>query len=249
MKGVDQRRGPNPGEPERFVTTRWSLVLAAGGEESEGSRSAMTRLVETYWYPLYAFARRKGRGPDEACDLTQEFLLALLDRKFLGEADPQKGRFRTFILTAFGRFLVDEWRREHCEKRGGGRRILSLSSIEAEERYRFEPADPLTPEQIYERRWAMTILDVAMKRLEDETAAAGRQDLFAAVKPILTGEDDSNPYAALGARLGMKDGALRTAVHRLRRRFGALLRAEIAETIADPRDVDDELRYLFRLLK
>ena len=237
-----------PGEPGRFVTTRWSLVLAAGGVESEHSRSAMSRLLETYWYPLYAFARRKGRDPDDACDLTQEFLLGLLDGRFLGDADPQKGRFRTFLLTAFERFLVDAWRRGHREKRGGGRLVISLSSIDAEEHYRLEPVDRLTPEQVYERRWALTLLDVTMRRLEEETAAAGREDLFAVVKPILAGEGDSS-YAELGARLGMKEGALRTAVHRLRQRFGALLRAEIAETISNPEDVDDELRHLFQLLK
>lgn len=209
----------------------------------------MTRLLETYWYPLYAFARRKGRDPDDACDLTQEFFLGLLDRKFLGDADPGKGRFRTFLLTAFERFLVNAWRHGHRAKRGGGLLILSLSSFDAEERYRLEPADRMTPEQIYERRWAMTLLEVAMKRLEEESATAGRADLFAALKPLLGGQDAAGTYAELGARLGMKEGALRTTVHRLRQRFGALLRAEIAETTSDPQDVDDEIRHLFQLLR
>ncbi len=249
MAPLDPLGGQLSAEPGRFVTTCWSLVLAAGGNESELSRSALTRLLEAYWYPLYAFARRKGRDPDDSFDLTQEFLLGLLDRKFLGDADPRKGRFRTFLLTAFERFLVSEWRRGHRAKRGGGRVILSLSSVSAEERYRLEPADLLTPEQIFERRWALTLLDTTMKRLEEESAAAGREDLFAAMKPILAGEDASSPYAELGARLGMKEGALRTAVHRLRQRFGALLRAEIAETISDAEDVDDELRHLFQILK
>jgi RNA polymerase sigma-70 factor (ECF subfamily) len=249
MEPLDPRPGQLAREPGRFATTRWSLVLAVGGSESEQSRSAMSCLLETYWYPLYAFARRKGHGPEEAFDLTQDFLLGLLDRKFLGDADPQKGRFRTFLLTAFERFLVDAWRRGNSEKRGGGRIFLSLSSLDAEERYRIEPVDRLTPEQIYERRWAMTLLEVAMTRLEEETVAAGREDMFTAVKPILVGAEASGPYAELGARLGMKEGALKTAVYRLRQRFGALLRAEIADTISDPRDVDDELRHLFQLLK
>lgn len=236
-------------EPGRFVTTHWSLVLAAGGNESVSSRSALSRLLETYWYPLYAFARRKGRDPDDSFDLTQEFLLGLLDRKFLGDADPQKGRFRTFLLTAFERFLVAEWRRGQRQKRGGGQVILSLSSVTAEERYRLEPADSLTPEQIFERRWALTLLDTTMKRLEEESAAAGREDLFVALKPILAGEDASSPYAELATRLGRNEGALRTAAHRLRQRFGALLRAEIAETISAAEDVDDELRQLFQILK
>jgi RNA polymerase sigma factor (sigma-70 family) len=248
MQPSDPRAQQLSGEPGRFVTTRWSLVLAAGGAESEHSRSALTHLLETYWYPLYAFARKKARDPDDACDLTQEFLLGLLDGRFLGDADPRKGRFRTFLLTAFERFLVNSWRRGNREKRGGGRTILSLSSIDAESRYRLEPADRLTPEQIYERRWALTLLDVTMRRLEEETAAAGREDLFEVVKPILAGEDGCS-YAEMGARLGMKEGALRTAVHRLRQRFGALLRAEIAETISNPEDIDDELRHLFQLLK
>jgi len=249
MQPLDPWPGKLRGEPGRFVTTRWSLVLAAGGKESDSSRLAMGRLVETYWYPLYAFARRKGRGPEEACDLTQEFLLGLLDRRFLGDADPEKGRFRTFLLTAFERFLVAEWQRGSREKRGEGCLTLSLSSLAAEERYRLEPVDTLTPEQIYERRWAMTLLEVTMARLAEESAAAGRENLFAAVKPILAGEEAGSVYAELGARLGMKEGALKTAVHRLRKRFGALLRAEIAETISDPADVEDELRHLFHLLR
>ena len=249
MAPLDPRGGQDSAEPGRFVTTCWSLVLAAGGNESQLSRSALTRLLEAYWFPLYAFARRKGRDPDDSFDLTQEFLLGLLDRKFFGDADPRKGRFRTFLLTAFERFLVGEWRRGHREKRGGGHVILSLSSVSAEEQYRLEPADLLTPEQIFERRWALTLLETTMKRLEEESAAAGRDDLFAALKPILAGEDASSPYSELAARLGMNEGALRTAVHRLRRRFGALLRAEIAETISDAEDIDDELRHLFQLLK
>jgi RNA polymerase sigma factor (sigma-70 family) len=233
----------------RFATTRWSLVLAAGGNDSEVSRSALGRLLETYWYPLYAFARRKGNASEDACDLTQGFLMGLLERNLFSTADPQKGRFRTYLLTAFERFRLDELKHEKREKRGGGRPVLSLSSAGAEERYRLEPADTLTAEQIFERRWAMTLLEEAMRRLEEEAAAAGRDALFAAVKPILSGEDASSPYAELASRLGMKEGALKTTVHRMRRRFGALLRAEIAQTTVDPEDVEEELRHLFQVLQ
>ena len=238
-----------PGQSARFATTRWSLVLAVGGTDTKESRSALGRLLETYWYPLFAFARRKGRSADDACDLTQEFLSGLLEGSLFRAADPGKGRFRTFLLTAFERFLVDAWRHENSERRGGGRRVFSLSAIDAEERYRLEPADTLTPEQIFERRWAMTLLEETFQRLEEESAAAGRGELFAAVRPILSGEDSGSAYAELGAKLGFKEGAVRTAVHRLRRRFGALLRAEIAQTISDPQDIEDELRHLLHLLK
>jgi RNA polymerase sigma-70 factor (ECF subfamily) len=249
MEPPDPHRDHVSWEGGRFVTTRWSLVLAAGGTSSDASRLALSRLLETYWYPLYAFARRKGHEPEEACDLTQEFLLRLLECGFFGGADPQKGRFRTFLLTALERFLVDEWRAGNREKRGGGRQVLSLSLIDAEDRYRLEPADTHTPEQIFERRWAMTLLDETFRRLEEESAAAGRAGLFAAVKPILSGEDACSPYAEIAARLGMREGSVKTAVHRLRRRFGALLLAEIAQTISDPEDVKDELHHFFRLLK
>jgi RNA polymerase sigma-70 factor (ECF subfamily) len=241
---------PEHGEAAlRFSATRWSLVLAAGGTDSASARPALARLVETYWYPLYAFVRRKGRGPEDACDLTQEFLARLLERKLISAADPEKGKFRTFLLSALERFLVDEWRREGRKKRGGGRAPLSLSLLDAEERYRLEPADTLTPERIYERRWAMTLLDQGLRRLEEECAAAGREAHFAAVRPVLAGEDQGRPYAAIASELRMTEGALKTYIHRLRRRFGALLRAEISQTLSDPRDVDAEIQHLFQSLR
>ena len=237
------------GNDARFATTHWSLVLAAGGTSSREARPAMTRLLETYWYPLYAFVRRKGRDPDEACDLTQEFLARLLERNLLSSADPAKGRFRTFLLASLERFLVDEWRREGRKKRGGGKAPLSLSFLDAEDRYRLEPADTLTPERIYERRWAMTLLEQALRRLEEECAASGREAVFAELKPVLTGEDPERTYAVIASRLGMKEGALKTLVHRLRARFRTILRAEIAQTVSDPLDVAEEIQHLFQSLK
>ena len=241
---------PERGEPAfRFTATHWSLVLAAGGTDSSSARPALARLLETYWYPLYAFIRRKGRDAEEACDLTQEFLARLLERNLLRAADPAKGKFRTFLLSALERFLVDEWRREGRKKRGGGRAPLSLSVLDAEGRYRLEPADNLTPERIYERRWAITLLEQGLRRLEEECAAAGREAHFAAVKPVLVGEDQVRAYAAIAADLKMTEGALKTLVHRLRRRFRVLLRAEIAQTVSDPGDVAEEIQHLFQSLK
>ncbi len=241
---------PERGQPAfRFTATHWSLVLAAGGTDAESARPALARLLETYWYPLYAFVRRKGHDPEDACDLTQEFLARLLEGNLLSAADPAKGKFRTFLLAALERFLVDEWRREVRKKRGGGRAPLSLAVFDAEERYRLEPADDLTPERIYERRWAITLLEQALRRLEEECAAAGRDALFAAVKPVLVGEDHLRAYAAISADLKMTEGALKTLVHRLRRRFRTLVRTEIAQTVFDPRDVAEEIQHLFQVLK
>jgi RNA polymerase sigma-70 factor (ECF subfamily) len=242
---ISRRPEPAP----RFTVTHWSVVLAAGGADCAGARVAMARLLETYWYPLYAFVRRKGHDPEDACDLTQEFLSRLLERNLLSAADPAKGRFRTFLLAALERFLVDQWRREGRKKRGGGRVPLSLSLPEAEDRYRHEPADTLTPERIYARRWAITLLERAFGRLERECAAAGREEIFAAARPILAGEDPLRSYAAIAAELGMTEGSLKTLVHRMRRRFGTLLRAEIAQTVSDPRDVEEEIQHLFQVLK
>lgn len=233
----------------RFAATDWSLVLAAGGTNAESVRPALSRLLEAYWYPLYAFVRRKGRSPDDACDLTQEFLARLMERNFLSLADPARGRFRSFLLTAMERFLVDEHRRESREKRGGGRAALSLSVLDAEERYGLEPVDSLTPERLYDRRWAITLLEQALQRLEKESVAAGRGPLFAALRSALAGGEADAPYGQIAARLGMKEGAVKTAMHRLRRRFAAVLRAEIAETVGDGCEVEEEVRHLFRSLQ
>jgi RNA polymerase sigma factor (sigma-70 family) len=235
---------PPRGRPQ-FATTHWSLVLAAGGTDSLEARPAMERLLETYWYPLYAFVRGKGHAAEAAYDSTQEFISRLLERKLLHVADPTKGRFRTFLLTCLERFLVDEWAHANRQKRGGGRTILSLSAPEADERYRLEPADPLTPERIYEKQWAIALLERTLSRLKEEATAAGRGEMFEALAPFLSGDDSGSPYLELAARLGMKEGALRTAVHRLRKRYGALLRDEIASTVSDPKEVEEELRDLF----
>lgn len=233
----------------RFAATNWSLVLAAGGTDSQAARPALCRLLETYWYPLYAFVRRSGRDPNDASDLTQAFVACLLERNSLALADPAKGKFRTFLLTSIERFLVDDHRSRRREKRGGGTQVLSLSFLDAEERYRLEPIDPMTPERMYERRWAMTLLDRALKRLEGESATTGRGAVFAALKPFLSGEPAGCSYVEIARGLAMTEGAVKTAVHRLRRRYAALVRAEIAETLADPAGVEEEVQHLFRSLQ
>ncbi len=237
-----------PGMPRRFATTRWSVVLAAGDSESPGSREALARLCETYWYPLYAFARRWGHTADEAQDLTQEFFARLIERHYLSEVRPERGRFRSFLLASLKHFLLNERDRILAQKRGGGRAPISLEIETAEGRYRLEPSDTATPESIFERRWALTLLDRVLARLGDEYADRNRKRLFEALKVFLTGQVEAQKYATVGGILEMSESAVKVAVHRLRRRFGELLRDEIADTVADPSEIDDEIRYLFKVL-
>ncbi len=244
-----ERRPPGRLEPPRhFATTRWSVVLAAGDENTPGAREALARLCDIYWYPLYAFVRRWGHTADDAQDLTQEFFTRLLEKHYLGDVRPERGRFRSFLLASLKHFLLNERDRVLAQKRGGGQRPVPLEGETAEGRYLREPCEPSTPETIFERRWALTLLDRVLARLQDEYAASGRERLFEALRGTLTGETDAPRYAQLAARLEMTEGAVKVAVHRLRRRFGALLREEIADTVAEPGEIDDEIRYLFKAL-
>lgn len=242
--GESQHRAAGP----RFATTQWSVVLAAGGTDATAAAPALERLCRAYWYPLWAFCRRKGHTPDDASDLTQAFFLRLLERNFLGLANPERGRFRTFLLTALERFLISEWVRGQREKRGGGRRFFSLDAEKAEARYQLERADHLTPERLFERRWVFTLLERAVDLLREECSRSGRESLFEAAKSSLTAGGGDLDHEEIAARLGMSRGAVKTAMHRLRRRYGEILRAEIAETVGDPADVDDEVRHLFAVL-
>ena len=237
-----------PSGRARFDTTHWSLVVAAGAKATPHSEEALARLCEAYWYPLYAYVRRWGYTSDEAQDLTQEFFARLMEKEYLRQADPHRGRFRSFLLAALKHFLANERDRAGAQKRGGGRPPLPLEIETAEGRYSLEPADPETPEKIFERRWALILLDKVLSRLRDEYHRTNRSALFDVLKDLLTSGKAGEPYARLGAELGMSEGAVKVAVHRLRRRFGELLREEIAETVADPQDVDDEIRYLFTAL-
>ncbi len=234
--------------PRQFATTRWSQVLAAGQDPTPESREALARLCEIYWYPLYAYVRRWGYDADEAQDLTQEFFSRLLEKEYLRDADPTRGRFRSFLLASLKHFLSNERDRASAVKRGGRAVLVALERETAEGLYRLEPADLETPDKIFERRGALTLLERTLTRLRDEADEAGKSALFARLEGYLTGEQDTVPYAQLAGELGMSEGAIKVAVHRLRRRFGALLREEIGETVSDPAAVDDEIRELFRIL-
>jgi RNA polymerase sigma-70 factor (ECF subfamily) len=230
-----------------FATTHWSVVLAAGQSDVPQARDALEKLCRTYWYPLYAYVRRRGYSPADAEDLTQAFFVWLLERNWLGRADQQRGRFRSFLLTSISNFLANEWNKARTQKRGGGR-IVSLQRDEAETRCAREPMDHLTPEQSFEWRWALTLLDQVMNRLSVEFAQDGKTELFEALKPCLLGERTTQPYAALASKLAMTEGSVKVAVHRMRQRYRQLLRAEIANTVATPEEVEEELRYLFAVL-
>jgi RNA polymerase sigma-70 factor (ECF subfamily) len=232
--------------PSQFPTTRWTLVTAAIDSHQNEARSALVALCEAYWYPLYAYVRRRGYPADQAQDFTQEFFVRVLEGRYLERADPEKGRFRAFILTCMKFFLADEGDRVRALKRGGGA-VLSLEMSSGEERYEREPAHEETPERIFERRWALSVLDRVIDRLRAEFMQHGRQEHFERLKVCLLGATDT-PYAALARELNTSEGALKVAIHRLRKRYRELFRQEIAETVADLGDVDSELRFLAAVL-
>jgi len=228
--------------PSQFPTTRWSLVVAAGDPCRKDARSALVSLCENYWYPLYAYLRRRGYPADQAQDLTQEFFIRVLEGRYLDRADPEKGRFRSFLLTSLKFFVADEEDRHRARKRGGGATVpLEFSS--GEERYQREPAHDETPERIFERRWALSVLDRVVERLREEFVQHGRPEHFERLKVFLLGQSDA-PYAALALEMNTSEGALKVAIHRLRKRYRELFRQEIADTVADPADVESELRFL-----
>lgn len=237
---------PEAGQPCHvvFLTTHWSVVLTAAGGDIPNAQAALEKLCLTYWYPLYSYVRRRGHSPEDAQDLTQEFFARLLERNWVKTADQQKGRFRSFLLSAMNHFLADEWDKARAQKRGGGLPPLPLQLDTAEARYGMEAADPVTPEQSYERRWALTLLEEVLVRLREEYRQQGREHLFTALHPCLTGDRVSQPYARLGAKLGMSEGGVKAAVYRLRQRYRQLLRDGIAQTVATPEEVDEELRYM-----
>ena len=230
------------------MTTHWSVVLTAGRSETTRAHEALSWLCETYWYPLYAYVRRRGHSTEDAQDLTQEFFCRLLAGNWVGDADRTKGRFRTFLLAALERFLANEWRRGHAQKRGGGVAWAPLDTRLAESRYCTDTRDALAPGQLYDRQWAMTLLHRVLNRLEAEQQRLGKAAAFAVLSPALTAERGTIPYAAMAAQLGLNEAATRVAVHRLRKRFRELFREEIAQTVAGQDAVEEEIRHLFAAL-
>ncbi len=231
-----------------FATTRWSVVVAAKGGESTQARGALEELCSAYWYPLYAFVRRSGKDRHDAEDLVQGFFAVCLEKNYLGEVDRNKGRFRSFLLIALKRFLANEWDKARARKRGGDRSMISLDGLTAEQRYALEPADRSTADRLYERRWALTLLEQVLARLREEHATAGRREAFEQMKEFLTAEGRGTPYAELATRLSMSEGAVKVAVHRLRQRYRELLEDEIANTVASPEEIEEERRHLLAVL-
>ncbi len=248
---ADSAESTPPGKAARqpaFVTTHWSVVFSAGGSDTTRARDALARLCQTYWYPLYAYVRRRGNSPHDAQDLTQAFFAHLLERQKLAAADPERGRFRSFLLGAMNHFLINEWQKARAQKRGGGSQTISLDLAAAEERFDLEPADHFSPDKIFEKQWALTLLGEVLNRLEAEYQREGKGGLFAALKQTLMGSRESQPYSELAAKLGMNENAIKVAVHRLRRRYRELIRDEIAGTLASQRDIEEEMRHLFSAL-
>ena len=232
--------------PSQFPTTRWTLVVAAGDPQPKEARSALVFLCESYWYPLYAYLRRRGYPADQAQDLTQEFFVRVLEGRYLDRADPDRGRFRSFLLSSLKFFVADEEDRNRAQKRGAGA-VVPLEFSSGEERYQREPAHDETPERIFERRWALSVLDRVVERLRSEFVQHGRPEHFERLKVFLLGQSDA-PYAALAREINTSEGALKVAIHRLRKRYRELFRQEIADTVVDPADVESELRHLASVL-
>jgi RNA polymerase sigma factor (sigma-70 family) len=229
----------------QFPATHWSLVLSAGAHDGVRAAAALERLCRTYWPPIYAFVRRRGYDQHAAEDLTQDFFAFLLDQQALKKVDRSKGKLRSFLLASLTHFLANEWDKRQTLKRGGRRQILSLDEAQAEGLYLREPVESLTPEKLFERRWATALLGQVLARLKQEHLNAGKAALFTQLEPALTREVPAGWYAASAAHLAMTEGAIKVALHRMRRRFGELLRSEVAHTVSTPEEVDEEIRCLF----
>jgi RNA polymerase sigma-70 factor (ECF subfamily) len=232
-----------------FTTTHWSVILLAGGAASNAADAALEQLCRTYWYPLYAYVRRQGHSESDAQDLTQSFFARLLERKYLRLADRNQGHFRTFLLTSLKHFLINEWKKENREKRGAGQRSLSLDEEMAESRFAAEPAIAQPADTLYDRGWAAVLLERALAALKAEFERSGKLDLFERLKVFVWGDKRALSYAEMAVQLNMTEGAVKVAVHRLRQRYGDLLRAEVAQTVSTPDEVNEELRYLISVVR
>ena len=248
MSSVPEKPATVTTRAAQFPPTLWSIVLLAGQNDSQKSHEALASLCRAYWFPLYAYLRRQGKSPHDAQDLTQAFLLHVVEKHTLSRAQPDKGKFRSFLLASLQYFLADERDRQQAQKRGGGATFIPLDTEQAEERYGAEPADNLDPGKLFERRWALTLIERALTRLETEFAGSGRKDRFEQLQVFMLGEPTTITYAEAGKRLGIREGAVKVAVMRLRQRFRELLRAEIASTVAGEEDVEAEMRHLFATL-
>lgn len=227
-----------------FATTRWTVVLAAGRKSSPRSDGALAELCQQYWYPLYAYVRRRVNSREDAEDLTQGFFASFLAKNYLEGLAAERGKFRAFLLAALKHFLANEWDKAGRQKRGGGIQHLSLDWQQADERFHFEPPDHATPDRLFDREWALALLEQVIQRLQAECAAEGRAELFSQARGYLMVGEAAIPYAEAAAKLGMDEGAVRVAVHRLRKRYRELLREEIAQTVNNPAQVSEELRSL-----
>ena len=235
-------------QPRRFATTRWSLIIAAGDPGSPTAESALASLCEIYWFPVYAFIRRQGFDGEQSRDLTQAFFALLLEKNYLLDADQERGKFRSFLLTAVKHFLFNEHDRTRALKRGGGQAAISIDLMEAEGWHPPAATDTSTPESLFERRWALSLLENVMARLRAEFAASGKEEEFDSLAPFLNKDSESGGYQAAAEQMGVSAGALRMSVHRMRRRYRYLLRSEIAETVSSPEEIDEETRFLLSVL-
>jgi RNA polymerase sigma-70 factor (ECF subfamily) len=249
MTSTDPSQETISREVTNFSPTHWSVVLAAAGRaDSTHARDALEKLCRNYWLPIYVFVRRQGHSPHDAQDLTQEFFARLLEKNYLAGVQREKGRFRSFLLASVKHFLANEWDKANAQKRGGGQVPISIDATLAESSFCIEPTDALTAEKIYERRWVLALLEQVLRRLREEYTRDGKEKQFEQLKPTLTEASRSVPYAEIATRLGASEGAVKVAVHRLRHRYRELLRAEIADTVASPGEIDDEIRNLFAAL-
>lgn len=235
-------------DTSRFATTHWSVVLAAGSPESTRYHEALATLCQTYWYPLYAYLRRHGSDTHDAAEHTQAFFTKMLEKKALAKLHPRGGKFRSFLLTALKRFVGDERERRHAQKRGGDRQVLSINIEDAENKYKLQPIDRLSPDKLFERSWALTVLNCVMSRLMTEMEGVEKRQLFDQARAHLCGTCDAIPYRELAVSLDMTEGAVKAAIHRMRNRYRDILYEEILQTVSSPAEVDEEIRGLFSAL-
>lgn len=244
MPATPEQPEPSASVAARFETTHWSVVLKAG----QGADEALLKLCRGYWLPLYAYTRRRGHAMHDAQDLTQGFFAHLLENRAFATVAPSKGRFRSFLLVSLKHYLDNEWHRKQTLKRGGKQVLISWEEMKPEEREFLEPTHQLTPEKLFNREWALLLLERVMNQLRKECAAARKGEVFERLKPYLTGDHPGKSYQALAEEIGISEGAVKVTVHRLRRRFGELVREQIERTVANPEEVDDEIRELFAAL-